>query len=80
VLASSLALLPQPLIFSRLTHVSSSSSSPRSSELFGSVSVADVVAVLKEFGIRVEEGQCAFANAEGVEKGRVKALGQFTCE
>lgn len=77
-LVASLSLLPQPLIFSRLTH--SSSGSHGAKELFGSVSVGDVLAELKDFGIRLEENQCSFIEEEGIQNGRVKSLGKFACE
>lgn len=73
-LLSALSLLPQPLSFSRLT------TSSTAGDLFGSVSASDVLAELKEFGIRVEESNAGFEEKEGVEKGRVKSLGEFVCE
>jgi ribosomal protein L9 len=72
-LLSALSLLPLPLTFHRLTNASSN-------DLFGSVSIGDVVAAAKEFGVRIEETQGAFEEKDGVEKGRVKSLGEFTCE
>ncbi|GAA5967014.1 hypothetical protein JCM11641_000415 [Rhodosporidiobolus odoratus] len=73
-LYASLTLLDQPLPFNRLT------TSPTSVDLFGSVSAADVLAALKEREVHLEAGQGAFAEQEGVEKGRVKRLGEFTFE
>ncbi|BGP14501.1 hypothetical protein JCM10213_003087 [Rhodosporidiobolus nylandii] len=71
---SALALLEQPLPFTRLT------TSPTSSDLFGSVSAADVIGLLREKDVHVEAGQGAFVEQDGVEKGRVKQLGDFTFE
>ncbi|ORY82305.1 hypothetical protein BCR35DRAFT_303679 [Leucosporidium creatinivorum] len=70
-LLTALQLLPQPLTFTRLTTATTNA------DLFGSVSASDVLTELKEFGIRVEEGNAAFGEKEGVEKGRVKSLGDF---
>ncbi|GAA6037251.1 hypothetical protein JCM8097_008644 [Rhodosporidiobolus ruineniae] len=71
-LLSSLTALPQPLLFTRLT------TSPTSTDLFGSVSAADVLSALKDAGIALEAGQGSFGEEqEGVEKGRVKTLGLF---
>lgn len=39
----------------------------------------DVVASLREFGVVVEEAAGSFAEAEGVEKARLKATGRFEC-
>lgn len=65
--------MPQPLVFHRRTK-----SSTR--ELFGSVTAADVVSTAREFGIGLEETQGNFDETEGIEKGRVKNLGHFSCE
>ncbi|GAA5873984.1 hypothetical protein JCM1840_006110 [Sporobolomyces johnsonii] len=70
-LRSALELLPQPVSFTRRT------TSATSSDLFGSVSVADVVAALREGDVRVEESACAFAKQDGVENGRIKKVGTF---
>ncbi|GAA6011326.1 hypothetical protein JCM10207_008301 [Rhodosporidiobolus poonsookiae] len=74
-LHGALALLPSPaLTFSRLT------TSPTSSDLFGSVSSADVVSALKEqHALSVDAAHGVFVEGEeGVEKGRVKQIGEFT--
>ncbi|GAA5918407.1 hypothetical protein JCM6882_008330 [Rhodosporidiobolus microsporus] len=71
-LLGSLALLPQPLPFKRLT------TSPTSSDLFGSVSASDVLATLKEQNVNLDAHVgAAFREQDGVEKGRVKRLGEF---
>ncbi|GAA5938542.1 uncharacterized protein JCM15063_005349 [Sporobolomyces koalae] len=67
----SLSGVSQPLEFSRLT------TSAASSDLFGSVSVADVISALRERDIKIDEGMGSFAESEGVEKGRVKKTGTF---
>ncbi|GAA5834076.1 hypothetical protein JCM11251_003612 [Rhodosporidiobolus azoricus] len=74
-LLGSLALLPQPLPFKRLT------TSPTSTDLFGSVSASDVLATLKEHEVNLDAHVGAgFREQEGVEKGRVKRLGEFVFE
>ncbi|GAA5967827.1 hypothetical protein JCM21900_001783 [Sporobolomyces salmonicolor] len=70
-LLSALALVPQPLSFTRRT------TSATSSDLFGSVSVSDVVAALREQDVRIEESAGTFVAKAGVEKGRVKKVGTF---
>ncbi|KAK4058337.1 hypothetical protein OIO90_000495 [Microbotryomycetes sp. JL221] len=69
---AALALLPQPLAFKRRSHASD--------ELFGSVSVQDVLAEVREFGLRLEESQCSFVESAGVEKGRIKRVGDYILE
>ncbi|GAA5855808.1 hypothetical protein JCM8547_000364 [Rhodosporidiobolus lusitaniae] len=71
-LLDNLSGLPQPLTFSRLT------TSPTSSDLFGSVSAVDVISLLREKDIHLDASQAAFVEQKGVEKGRVKVLGEFT--
>lgn len=73
-LLDSLSSVPQPLEFSRLT------TSSTSSDLFGSVSVSDVITALRERDLKIEEGMGSFAAGEGIEKGRVKKTGTFDCE
>jgi ribosomal protein L9 len=73
-LLDSLSTIPQPLEFSRLT------TSSTSSDLFGSVSVSDVITALKERDIKIEEGMGSFGESDGIEKGRVKKTGTFDCE
>ncbi|GJN87336.1 hypothetical protein Rhopal_000285-T1 [Rhodotorula paludigena] len=78
-LADSLATLvpsTSPLSFTRLTN------SPTSSDLFGSVSAADVFAALRDRGVQgVAEGMGAFAEGqEGVLNGRIKRTGEFAFE
>ncbi|GAA5852379.1 hypothetical protein JCM9279_001181 [Rhodotorula babjevae] len=81
---SALAPASHPLSFTRLT------TSPTSSDLFGSVSVADVVAALRERGVEglsaggaVGGGEGAQVHGafapgqEGVQNGRVKQVGEF---
>ncbi|BGP46644.1 hypothetical protein JCM10450v2_002492 [Rhodotorula kratochvilovae] len=65
-----------PLVFTRLT------TSPTSSDLFGSVSVSDVLAVLRDRGVQgLHEGMGAFAEGQdGVQNGRVKRIGAFVFE
>ncbi|GAA6009437.1 hypothetical protein JCM11491_003556 [Sporobolomyces phaffii] len=70
-LLDSLATVPQPLEFSRLT------TSSTSSDLFGSVSIADVTTALRERDIKIEDGMGAFGESEGIENGRVKKTGTF---
>ncbi|GAA5881387.1 hypothetical protein JCM16303_000157 [Sporobolomyces ruberrimus] len=70
-LLDSLATVPQPLEFSRLT------TSSASSDLFGSVSVSDVIQALREQDIKIEEGMGSFGESDGIEKGRVKKTGTF---
>lgn len=78
-LADSLATLvpsTSPLSFTRLTN------SPTSSDLFGSVSAADVLAALRDRGVQgVAEGMGAFSEGqEGVLNGRIKRTGDFAFE
>ncbi|GAA6060252.1 hypothetical protein JCM10212_003492 [Sporobolomyces blumeae] len=70
-LLASLSSVAQPLVFSRLT------TSSTSSDLFGSVSVQDVVHELRERDVRIEDAAGAFEAGDGVEKGRVKKTGTF---
>ncbi|GAA5905267.1 bL9 family ribosomal protein [Sporobolomyces salmoneus] len=70
-LLDSLSTIPQPLEFSRLT------TSSTSSDLFGSVSVQDVITALRERDIKIEDGMGSFGESEGIEKGRVKKTGTF---
>ncbi|KAM0788241.1 hypothetical protein ACM66B_001393 [Microbotryomycetes sp. NB124-2] len=67
-----LSLLPQPLTFKRRTHASN--------ELFGSVSVQDVLAEVREFGLRLDEAACSFIESAGIEKGRIKRIGDYIFE
>ncbi|GAA6051967.1 hypothetical protein JCM3770_002988 [Rhodotorula araucariae] len=73
---SSLAPPSAPLAFTRLT------TSPTSSDLFGSVSVSDVIAALRDRGVQgVQEGMAGFAEGQdGVQNGRVKRTGAFVFE
>ncbi|GAA5946934.1 hypothetical protein JCM3765_002083 [Sporobolomyces pararoseus] len=70
-LLDSLSSATQPLEFSRLT------TSSTSSDLFGSVSVSDVITALRERDLKIEDGMGSFAEGEGIEKGRVKKTGTF---
>ncbi|GAA5822492.1 hypothetical protein JCM5353_000528 [Sporobolomyces roseus] len=70
-LLDSLSTVSQPLEFARLT------TSSTSSDLFGSVSVQDVLAALRERDVRIEDGLGAFGESDGVERGRVKKTGTF---
>ncbi|KAK4700505.1 hypothetical protein P7C70_g5744, partial [Phenoliferia sp. Uapishka_3] len=83
-LRTALSLVPTPLSFHRrLIHAPTSlpgqqpSPTPANSEIFGSVSVLDVITSLREFGVVVDEAQAAFEEGMGVEKGRLKATGRF---
>ncbi|BGO90265.1 hypothetical protein NBRC10512_004785 [Rhodotorula toruloides] len=61
-----------PILFTRLTI------SPTSSDLFGSVSTADVVAELRELGFQdFSHMRTAFREHEGIVNGRIKATGTF---
>lgn len=81
-LAQSLGSLPpSALTFTRLT------TSPTSHDLFGSVSVSDVITVLRDSGVvaavqaggtGLTEANCYFDEAQdGVVRGRVKQTGVF---
>ncbi|KAK4050076.1 hypothetical protein OIV83_003646 [Microbotryomycetes sp. JL201] len=69
---AALSLLPQPLTFKRRTHASD--------ELFGSVSVQDVLANVRDFGLRLDEAACSFVESAGIEKGRIKRIGDYIFE
>mgnify|MGYP001564303692 FL=1 len=53
---------------------------PTSTEIYGSVSMGDIVSMLREYGVVVEEVNGGLAEGEGVDKGRIKAVGWFDCE
>lgn len=74
LLLTSLTLLPL-LSFSRRTQ-----SSPGSKDIFGSVTPTDILAAMREFGVVVDEANAAVREGEGVDKGRIKAVGRFDCE
>lgn len=76
---ASISFLP-PIPFARRTIAAGATEGP----IHGSVSAADVVAAVRDFGITLEEsvvGGMGFAEGQpGVEKGRVKATGVYDCE
>jgi ribosomal protein L9 len=74
VLLTAISLLPL-LSFSRRTQ-----SSPGSKEIFGSVTSTDILASMREYGVVVDESNGAVKEGEGVDRGRIKALGRFDCE
>ncbi|KAL8287107.1 hypothetical protein RQP46_004113 [Phenoliferia psychrophenolica] len=89
-LRTALSLVPTPLVFHRrLIHSPSppptllpgqqpSTPIETSSEIFGSVSVLDVINHLREFGVVVDEANAAFEEGTGVEKARLKATGVYS--
>lgn len=77
-LLSSLSLLP-PLTFARRLIAPTASQGA----IHGSVSQADVLAAIREFGIVLEEaslGGATFREVEGVERGRLKGTGVYDFE
>lgn len=49
-------------------------------EIFGSVSVNDVIGKIAEYGVLLDETSGAIEHSEGVDKGRIKSVGKYTCK